>query len=150
MVFYWKGLPSVSSTVDYVPLSLWCLRRGIFNTSRIKWLGKFHFEMQRYYNSGVRLSCQFHPCVSQSIYHLTTLVVPPDTTHAMKKIERAFLWEATDKASRGQCMVNWDTVCRPENLGGLGIRNNDYFAWALQLRWPLVRVEGSENIWVGL
>jgi hypothetical protein len=65
---------------------------------------------------------------SQSIYHLTTLVVPPDTTHAMKKIERAFLWEATDKASRGQCMVNWDTVCRPENLGGLGIRNNDHFA----------------------
>jgi hypothetical protein len=37
--------------------------------------------------------------VSQSIYHLTPLMVPPGNMHNMKKIEHAFLWVATNKVS---------------------------------------------------
>jgi hypothetical protein len=64
-------------------------------------------------------------------------MVPSGTMQNMKKTERALLWAATDKVSGGQCKVYWDMVCRPKNLGGLGIINVDFFVRDLRLcyRW---------------
>jgi hypothetical protein len=68
----------------------------------------------------------------------------------MKKIERDFLWASTDTVSGGKCMVNWDVVCRPKDLGGLGDLNTEFFARALRLRWLWQEWKEPMKIWVGL
>jgi hypothetical protein len=48
---------------------------------------------------------------SQAIYPLTVLPVPKGILKTMLKLERAFLWAASDKVSGGKCKVKWDVVC---------------------------------------
>lgn len=43
---------------------------------------------------------------AQAIYYLIALNVPTGTKEDVTKIQRAFLWEGTDKVTGGQCKVN--------------------------------------------
>jgi hypothetical protein len=55
------------------------------------------------------------------IYHM---IVSPLFKWAIKKINRihkSFLWTGMDKATGGQCLVNWKRVQCPRKLGGLGV-----------------------------
>jgi hypothetical protein len=51
------------------------------------------------------------------------------------KLRRAFIWSATDFVSGGRCKVAWLTVCRPKELGGLGITDLRQTRVALRVRW---------------
>jgi hypothetical protein len=87
---------------------------------------------------------------SQVTYYLTPLIVPPKTIKFINKIERAFLWSAKETTTGVKCMVNWETVCRPTNLGRLEVKNLDKLAMALCLRWPWLEWTNSKFFfWVG-
>jgi hypothetical protein len=47
------------------------------------------------------------------------------------------------------CKVNWDLVCHPQTLGGLGILHMGKVSTALRLRWPWLKWKGPTKIWVG-
>ena len=50
----------------------------------------------------------------------------------------------------GKCKVNWEAVCRPTNLGGLGILHLEKYARALRLRWPWYEWTAPQKLWVGM
>jgi hypothetical protein len=77
------------------------------------------------------------------------LVHAPDkqTLHLIEKIERGFLWAGRKEAHGGSCHVNWGTVCRPIDRGGLGVLNLDKAGIALRLRWLWLSRTDPSRAW---
>lgn len=101
-------------------------------------------------NSAGRSTLVKSVLTSLVIYHITALDVLPGTKESITKIQRAFLWAGTDQVSGGKCKVNWRTVCRPTNLGGLDILDLDKFTCVLRLRWLWFAWVDPQRAWVGL
>jgi hypothetical protein len=57
------------------------------------------------------------------IYVLIAIKVPKWFIKAIDKIRRAFVWKARQQVNGGTCLVAWDKVQRPLDLGGQGILN---------------------------
>jgi len=48
---------------------------------------------------------------------------------AIDKVRRGFLWRGRKDAKGGHCLIGWDKVQRPKELGGLGISNLQKLGW---------------------
>ena len=59
----------------------------------------------------------------------------PWTIKCIDKICRGFLWRGAASAKGGHCLLAWPRVCRPPELGGLGIVDLECFGYALRMRW---------------
>jgi mannosylglycoprotein endo-beta-mannosidase len=78
------------------------------------------------------------------IFALMSLDIQIENLLAIEKILRGFLWKGRRDAHGGHCLVAWDRVCMPKELGGLGIINLRKMNLALRVRWLwLSRVEAS-------
>jgi hypothetical protein len=86
---------------------------------------------------------------AQPIYHLTSLKLPDGTLEELDKIRKKFLWAGGENISGGKCKVNWKRVCRPKDLGGLGVLDLQRFASALRLRWLWNEWVAPDKPWVG-
>lgn len=84
------------------------------------------------------------------IHLLIAVNVPKWFTKAIDKIRRGFLWQGKDKANGGCCLVAWEKVMRPLELGGLGIPNLEVMAWALQIRWQWFKKTKANRPWSDL
>jgi hypothetical protein len=60
----------------------------------------------------------------------------------IKKICRSFFWHGSKYAKSGHCLVAWQQVCQPLNMGGLGIHNIKFPNNALRMRWRWLEREG--------
>lgn len=84
------------------------------------------------------------------IYILIAIKGPKWFIKAINKLRRGFFWKGRDKANGGSCLVAWEKIQRPLDLGGLGILNLEHMGWALQIRWLWLKRTDSERPWSGL
>jgi hypothetical protein len=54
---------------------------------------------------------------------------------SIDKLRRAFIWCGSEAAASGKCKVAWETVCRPRDLGGLGVSDLRRAGIALRVHW---------------
>lgn len=76
--------------------------------------------------------------------------LPPWAREEIDSICRKFLWTGTEGSVRGKCMVAWPVVCRPTDLGGLGVPDLHLTGIALQARWLWLRHTDETRVWADL
>jgi len=59
----------------------------------------------------------------------------PWALEQIDKRRRAFIWCGEQTISAGKCKVAWKTVCKPRDLGGLGVVDLRRTGVALSARW---------------
>lgn len=69
------------------------------------------------------------------IYMSMALALPAWAIDCVDRLCRSFLWTGTDSSHGSRCRVAWAKVCRPKDLGGLGILNMKFLGYALRARW---------------
>ncbi|KAL5565627.1 hypothetical protein UlMin_028791 [Ulmus minor] len=55
-------------------------------------------------------------------YYMSLFKLPRVVAASLEKMMREFLWDR-DSTGKGRSLVRWKTVCKPKELGGLGIGN---------------------------
>jgi hypothetical protein len=69
-----------------------------------------------------------------------------ETTHReMNKSRARFLWEGVGN-KRKYHMVDWATVCKPREFGGLGVINTRLMNISLMLKWIWKLYQGAEGL----
>jgi hypothetical protein len=66
----------------------------------------------------------------------------------INKIRRGFMWKGREQANGGCCLVAWEKVQRPIDLGGHGIPNPnpEIMGWALQMRCPWFKKTHADSM----
>jgi hypothetical protein len=86
-----------------------------------------------------------------AVYHATVIPLSKWGRLKIVRIARRFVWagDAGEHDARGHALVTWKTVCRPKDLGGLGIPDLDHSGRTLRLRWLWLQWTDPTRSWSG-
>jgi hypothetical protein len=89
--------------------------------------------------------------MATGIYHATAIPLSKWARDKINRIARTFIWagDEGEHAAQGKALINWKTVCRLKNLGGLGMLDIERSGCALRLRWPWLNWTDPALTWAG-
>jgi hypothetical protein len=87
---------------------------------------------------------------ARPVHHMLVEAAPGWLLEEVAKCMRAFFWAGKKEINGGQCLVAWDSVCKPLRLGGLGIKNLRLQGLALRVRWEWLQRTDPTRPWKGL
>lgn len=83
-------------------------------------------------------------------HHMLVADAPTWALERVDKCYRAFFWAGSDHIHDGKCLVSWQRVCCPKQLGGLGVLDLKKHGLALRLRWEWLKRTDDARPWHGL
>ena len=89
---------------------------------------------------GERLALVRHVLSAMPVHPLLAMALSPSILKLVNRLIRDFLWHGRKEALSGNCLVNWQKVCRPLELGSLGVRDLQRTGISLQARWLWLRI----------
>ncbi|KAK0605740.1 hypothetical protein LWI29_030217 [Acer saccharum] len=83
------------------------------------------------------------------VYAMQSIKLPLEICSKLDKINRDFLWGSSVDSKKIH-LVNWDTVCLPRNLGGLGIKKTKKVNQALLAKVGWWLAQADTGLWGAL
>jgi hypothetical protein len=99
------------------------------------WLTKLPRWKGKLMNKSGRLTLVNSVLSSIVLYHMIVFTLSKWEIKKIDKIGRNFIWQGSENAKEGHCLVNWKRVQQPKKLDGLGILELRNFNKALRLCW---------------
>ena len=118
-----------------MPLSDKRLCKGDYQPALDKLASKAKGWKRGHFSLDARMILVKHVLSAMVVFQMIAIEAPIWLTKAADKIRRGFLWAKEDVAAGGKCLANRKTVCRPLELGGLGVPDLQARGLALRMRW---------------
>lgn len=99
---------------------------------------------------GERLALVRHVLCAMPSHILMAMAICPPILRQINRIIREFLWHGRRDTHAGHGPVNWQRVCRPLELGGLGVRDLQRSGVALSARWLWLQRTDTTRPWAHL
>ena len=84
------------------------------------------------------------------IHTAMAVKISPWVIKCIDGYRRGFLWSGAKDAKRGHSWLAWLRVCRPTDLGGLGIVDLHRLGYALRMRWLWLKRTDDSRTWCDL
>lgn len=74
------------------------------------------------------------------VYYMQTNIIPNSVCENLDKIFINFIWGSIEEG-KGTHLIAWEELCKPKNVGGLGLRRAKHMNQGLLMKvgWVLIR-----------
>jgi hypothetical protein len=129
-----------------IPLSFKKLLKSAVRPLLDKMYDKLPAWKGRLMNQSGRLTLIKTTLCAIPLYTAFNIKLPSWLLKAMHKLIKGFLWSGMEVVQQGKCLVSWDKVQRPLELGGLGFLDLEWMGRALRSHWLLQQFDGQQGI----